>query len=614
MQGIRPMCALLLLSGVCLGQGWVVIPVDQYETLRGKAYPAAHNPEPPPVEATLSRVDYDLRIEGALATGRATLTVDVLKDGWVRVPMPAGLLVREARLGNERLALVPTPGKPGQQSAVISHKGRSVLLLDVAFPVVRAGGDQHLSLPVGASGITRATLTPPVKDVDLSIAGGYLPDKAAANWVAYARGNEPLVFSWHRRIVEPQRRTELPLRTRGSLQQLFGLGDDGTSLSAEVSIEVLQGVARRVRVAVPDGITINQVPGATVADWDVKGGELVVRFLEPLEGSTKFTISGDTKLPREGALQIPLLGLLDVERDSGGVAIEVLGAGEIKEAKAQGLELADASELGAMVAARQSPSMVAYRSRPGAAARSLDLQVARYTQQAVLTALIEEARYRVLMSTEGKTLVQARYAVRNNQRSFVRVALPQGAVVWSSSLAGHLVRPGRAPDGSLLFPLAKGRAGEDPPLFAIEIVYLVHENQWSSKGRSTLALPTMDLPVSLTGVVLFYPPLFHVTAAPGAFRSQAFERAASPVLNSETPPASPVNIVPASVSASTPAQALVDRYRARLDARPAAAVLPVRVAFPAVGPSLYLVSELTAEGKAPAIDLDYQKDKKGGVK
>ncbi len=85
--------------------GWVVIPVEEYRVLRAKAYPVEHDPEPPPVEATLTRVDYDLRIPGDLATGRASLTVDVLKDGWVRVPVPAGLLVREARLD----------GKPGSR-------------------------------------------------------------------------------------------------------------------------------------------------------------------------------------------------------------------------------------------------------------------------------------------------------------------------------------------------------------------------------------------------------------------------------------------------------------------------------------------------------------------
>src|SRR5437870_6808415 len=62
--------------------GWVVLPVDEYRTLHAKAYPVERDPEPPPVEATLTRVDYELRIDGELASGRASLTVDVLKDGW----------------------------------------------------------------------------------------------------------------------------------------------------------------------------------------------------------------------------------------------------------------------------------------------------------------------------------------------------------------------------------------------------------------------------------------------------------------------------------------------------------------------------------------------------
>jgi len=49
------------------------------------------------VEATLTRVDYDLRINGDLAAGRASLTVDVLKTAGC-ASHSAGLLVREARL------------------------------------------------------------------------------------------------------------------------------------------------------------------------------------------------------------------------------------------------------------------------------------------------------------------------------------------------------------------------------------------------------------------------------------------------------------------------------------------------------------------------------------
>ena len=52
--------------------GWIVIPAAEYATLRARAYPVAGDPEAPtPVEATLTRVDYNLKIDGELASGRA---------------------------------------------------------------------------------------------------------------------------------------------------------------------------------------------------------------------------------------------------------------------------------------------------------------------------------------------------------------------------------------------------------------------------------------------------------------------------------------------------------------------------------------------------------------
>jgi hypothetical protein len=355
-------------------------------------------------------------------------------------------------------------------------------------------------------------------------------------------------------------------------------------------------------------------------------------------------ITGESRLPRDGIIDIPLMRLEGTERDEGGVAVEVLGAGEIKGQKTQGLEEADATDLGDMVASRQSPALVAFRARSGdaGAMRSLSVNVARYDQQAVLMANIEEARYQVLMSTDGKELVQARYAVRNNQRNFVKVTLPSGATVWSVTLAGKPVRPGQSPDGSLLLPLEKSRGGDDAPAFAVEILYMTKAVAWPEKGKEKVSLPALDLPISRTGMLLYYPPLFHVSAEPGTFRLQEYANPLSTVLQPVVTSAEvgagvggPVSRVTGGGSADKQfdrleqfaklqdsdakekkdaTQALLDSFRAKSSAGKVTGILPINVSFPAFGPSIYLVSELTGEGQSPAAEFSFARDKKGGVR
>jgi hypothetical protein len=264
------------------------------------------------------------------------------------------------------------------------------------------------------------------------------------------------------------------------------------------------------------------------------------------------------------------------------------------------------------------------------------VNVARYDQQAVLMANIEEARYQVLMSADGKQLVQARYAVRNNQRNFVKVTLPAGATVWSVSLAGRPVRPGQSPDGSLLLPLEKSRGGDDAPAFAVEILYLTKAAAWSEKGREKVTLPALDLPISRTGLLLYYPPLFRVSAEPGTFHTQPYQ---SPVSAALEPPSGGaagglVAAMTGPVEARKPfdrlqqsgqqqsddkekkdaTQALLDTFKAKSLSGKVTGILPINVAFPAFGPSIFLVSELTSENQFPAAQFNFQHDKKAGVR
>ena len=54
-------------------------------------------------------MEYELRANADAIAGEARITVDVLKAGWVRVDMPAGLLVRARPRDGRPVALIGTP-------------------------------------------------------------------------------------------------------------------------------------------------------------------------------------------------------------------------------------------------------------------------------------------------------------------------------------------------------------------------------------------------------------------------------------------------------------------------------------------------------------------------
>jgi hypothetical protein len=535
---------------------------------------------PPPVEATLTRIDYDLRIDNDAIAGRALITIDVLRDGWTRVQIPAGLMVRDARLDGQPVPLVEGP----PPHVLLSRAGRVVLTLDIALPLTASAGTESIALPASAAPISRAVLTLPRSGIDLSVSGGFVADRTESpgesRWTSFGRPNQPLTLSWKRKADD--RRAEQQLRTRARLTSMIGLGEDVSQVATAVRIEVLQGLAREVVLAIPQGVSINQVNGATVGEWTVTNGQLRVRLI-----------------------RVP-----DAERETGGVAVDVVGAGEVAERATRGFEPTDPSELGEIVAGRESPSMIAFRMRPitGSEPRSLAVTVVRFIPQAVLIANVEEARYRALASEDGSLLVEARFAVRNNQRSFLKVTMPPEATVWSAKVGGRPIRPGVAERGAVLLPLEKGRSGEETPTFVVEMTYLQRIPEWTDKGIAQLALPALDLPVSRTGLELHHSPRFRVALQPGTFRIEQDPGPFAAALRS--PSAGPVAIqagMAARDAQESKLQVLVDRFRNEAGGRTIVGALPVHVTFPPFGPSVFLAAELTAESNAPSIELAFRR-------
>ena len=236
--------------------GWVVLPVGEYATLKARANPPQPDPAKPPAEAVVTRIDYDLRIQNQSAAGRAVLTIDVFKTGWVKVAIPAGIYVHQATINGK-----PAPITAG--AIVLSTQGRSTVNLEVIIPLMTNAAGQQLSIAPIAAGITQASVVLPKQDLEVKISGGRLAKQsdsgADTRLLAYAFGAEPLTFIWRKNVQE--NKVTLPLRQRGSLTQIVSSGEDGTSIYAEVGLEVMQGAATRMKIQVPSGVTVNQVQG-----------------------------------------------------------------------------------------------------------------------------------------------------------------------------------------------------------------------------------------------------------------------------------------------------------------------------------------------------------------
>ena len=659
------------------GDGWVALTIADYLKLRDQANPRPAPPPPPPARATVSETAYELIAGEGLATGTAELAIDVLDDGWVEVPLPASLFVRAARLGGRPLPI--TDGRPRRRGAspgsgpgsgtrriLLSRRGRSLVTLDVAVPIAETAGNEYIQLPPATGGLVRATLTVPRADVAIVASGGTIVERAAEpsarRVTAHAALGQALGLSWSR-----QRETtgaSLPARLRGQLQHVVGLGEETALVTARVTIEVLRGGASAFTLRVPDGLVVNQVQGAHVADWDVQGAALTITLLDRVDRQVAVIVSGEFRPPASGRIEVPLLHLADAERESGAVAVEVLGAGEVTKHEARGLDPTDPTDLGDLLSGRLSPAIVAFRyrgDRPDAE-RALALTLTRYAPQEVLLAAVDEARYRAIVSEDGKALVEGRLAVRNNQRSFLALTLPGGATLWSVAVDGRPVRPGTGPKGSVLVPLPKRRGGSDAARVIVGLMYADTAAAWGPSGEWRLTLPAIDLPVQQMGLTVKHSPRYRLTPLPSDFHAQANEPPLSEVLQLDAERGRPKDAavgrefggrdqkakqeagamadslragesafagptagagdraVPAEQRAEAGPRrrggqdeegqslgGLVERFQREARGVRSVGTLPVLVAFPESGPGLYLAAALTADGAAPTAAFTFKR-------
>jgi hypothetical protein len=120
----------------------------------------------------------------------------------------------------------------------------------------------------------------------------------------------------------------------------------------------------------------------------------------------------------------------------------------------------------------------------------------------------EHAVVTTLVTVEGRTLTEVKLMVKNQAQPFLRVALPKGATIVSADVAGEKVKPVQGPDGNRVPLLRTGFRPNGP--YEVSFVFMDSSAPFAKKGGSELALPSMDVPISLLEWELFLPEQYKV--------------------------------------------------------------------------------------------------------
>jgi len=151
--------------------GHVQIPVELYNRLVETARDPSRSPRPAPAGYALgnARVTLTVPAAAARATGevRAELTIDVLEDQWVLVPvLPAGTPVDSASVAGAPVQLAATPS--GLAWAT-NKKGSYAMILTYRVDAQRSAGGFALPLPVPQAAAISLAATLPGTGLDVTV-------------------------------------------------------------------------------------------------------------------------------------------------------------------------------------------------------------------------------------------------------------------------------------------------------------------------------------------------------------------------------------------------------------------------------------------------------------
>ena len=556
----------------------------------------------PPADFIVSDSLYTgtLSPDGAVFT--LDLKVNILKDkGWKRIPvLPATVALKSSTLP-EGVHL----NVYGSYYELLTAKtGEIAVQLTFATAVTKSAGTNIVSFARPAAGSSIIKLSVDGKDVSVVVASaqslkiGSENDKTGV--IAALPTRVGAHISWKRAIPKAP---AAPTKMYALTNTLVSVADGLLICQETIDYNILHSPINKLALKVPEKASVLTVVGANIQSWRVEKGMLNITLARETIGSYKLNITYEQASSTKANTPVPVISSQGVEREKGFVAVVALANVEIGSGDITGATEIDARRLPGTLAARtNNPILMGFRYVGDKVA--IPLTIKRHGAVSVLVTVADSLVATGMQLNDGRRMTKALYSIRNNRNQFLRLNMPTGSEIWSVSVAGKTVTPGKDKDGKILIPLVRSKSSaSELTAFPVTIVYVeTPARKVPAAGQMKVTLPVCDAPVMHIMYNAYLPAGGKYTAGWGkstfAGPLQLVKRFASLSTSTE-----------AIVAANAPvrqARMMQKQFNGRADLRKrAAGETPIRVKLPLNGIQLRLEKILALPGDSLWFEYNY---------
>jgi hypothetical protein len=500
--------------------GNVTLSLEEYNKLLELADKPVKKPELPPLPYALKRADMKFRVTNDAVRGEVELEGEVFRKGIVQVPLVTDMTILGARQEDIRKEgprqesrSLPLRQEGGKHVAVLTGPADFALALDAGLPLSIEAGRASFNLPVPEAGSVRLTMVIPGDHTNVKINPGLITARTSEHGqttieAALVPGRAVSIWWATRELATPAVPHEV--RFLSSVKTLVSVDDAGLKVAALADLTMLQGETTQFEVEIPEGYEATGASGSTLISSDVQGKSLFLNVSAGAQHNHQFLISMEKPLSGTQT-DAPLISFKNSQRETGEVLVEGVGTMELTAKESGGLKRIDWKEVNPYLRSmsRFSPQAAFRYHRQPAETPQLALEWVRFADSSVLAAVAERAIVTTLVTSDGKSLTEVKLVLRNHAQPYLKVPLATGAKMLTADVAGEPVKLGIDKDGSSQVPLLRSNFKPTGP-YEVSFVFMHSGAPFAKKGGSELALPQMELPISLLQWEVFLPDQYKV--------------------------------------------------------------------------------------------------------